>query len=60
MEETIGGLLEDGHIVKLGKCTQGYFVLPTILAAKRHGSVKLALNSKLIKEKNLPQPLPKA
>ena len=54
-EEIIRGLIEIGHIVKLGKCTDYCFVLPTFISAKRDGSVKLALNSKLIQKTNLPQ-----
>ena len=48
MEETTQGLSRDGHIVKLGKCTEDWFILLTVLTAKRFGSVKLALKSKLI------------
>ena len=52
MEETIDDLLEDGHIVKLGKYTKHCFIWPTAVAAKRDGSVKQALNSKLNKKQN--------
>ena len=41
-------LLKDGHIVKLGECTEGCFILPTVVTAKRNESVKLAFNTKLI------------
>ena len=40
--------MKDGHIVKLGECTEGCFIVPTVVTAKRDESVKLALNAKLI------------
>ena len=35
VEETIEILLNDGHIVKLGQCAEEYFILPTVVTAKR-------------------------
>ena len=46
VEATIKNLLKEAHIEKLSKCTEDYFILPTVVTAKRRGRVKLALNSK--------------
>ena len=39
-------LVEQGHIVKLDKCTTDFFIAPIVLTAKKDGSIKLALNAK--------------
>ena len=39
-------LVRQGHIEKLDKCTTDYFISPTVLTAKKDGSIKLALNAK--------------
>ena len=44
----IDQLMRDGHIEKLSRCLEGCFISPIITRAKRDGSIKLALNSKLL------------
>ena len=41
-------LLTDGHIEKLSRCSEDCFISPIVITAKRDGSIKLALNSKLL------------
>ena len=41
-------LLRDGHIEKLSRCSEDCFISPIVITAKRDGSIKLALNSKLL------------
>ena len=43
----IDQLLRDGHIEKLSRCSEDCFISPIVITAKRDGSIKLALNSKL-------------
>ena len=43
----IDQLLRDGHIKKLSRCSEDCFISPIVITAKRDGSIKLALNSKL-------------
>ena len=44
----IDQLLRDGHIEKLSRCSEDCFISPIVITAKREGSIKLALNSKLL------------
>ena len=44
----IDHLLRDGHIEKLSRCSEYCFISPIVITAKRGGSIKLALNSKLL------------
>ena len=44
----IDQLLRDGHIEKLSRCSEDCFISPIVITAKRDGSIKLALNSKLL------------
>ena len=44
----IDQLLSDGHIEKLSRCSEDCFISPIVITAKRDGSIKLALNSKLL------------
>ena len=44
----IDQLLRDGHIEKLSRCSEDWFISPIVITAKRDGSIKLALNSKLL------------
>ena len=44
----INQLLRDGHIKKLSRCSEDCFIFPIVITAKRDGSIKLALNSKLL------------
>ena len=44
----IDQLLRDGHIKKLSRCSEDRFISPVVITAKRDGSIKLALNSKIL------------
>ena len=44
----IAQLLRDGHIEKLSRCSEDCFFSPFVITAKKDGSIKLALNSKLL------------
>ena len=44
----IDHLLRDMHIEKLSRCSEDCFISPIVITAKRDGSIKLALNSKLL------------
>ena len=44
----IDQLLRDDHIEKLSRCSEDCFISPIVITAKRDGSIKLALNSKLL------------
>ena len=44
----IDQLLRDGHIEKLSRCSEDCFISPIVITAKRDGSIKLALNPKLL------------
>ena len=41
-------LLTDGHIEKFSRSSEDCFISPIVITAKRDGSIKLALNSKLL------------
>ena len=41
-------LIIEGHIVKLNKCTSDYFVAPVVITGKKDGSIKLAMDGKLM------------
>ena len=48
VKSCIDQLLRDGHIEKLSRCSEDCFISPIVFTAKRDGSIKLALNSKLL------------
>ena len=48
VKSCIDQLLRDGHIEKLSRCSEDCFISPIVITAKRDGSIKLALNSKLL------------
>ena len=48
VKQCIDQLLRDGHIEKLSRCSEDCFISPIVITAKRDGSIKLALNSKLL------------
>ena len=39
-------LIQEGHVVKLNKCTSEHFISPIVITAKKDGSVKLAMDAK--------------
>ena len=46
VNKEINKLLRQGHIEKLEKCSDKYFVSPIVITVKKDGSVKLALESR--------------
>ena len=44
----IDQLFRERHIEKLSRCSEDCFIFPILITAKRDGSIKLALNSKLL------------
>ena len=46
--EEIKRLIKEGYIVKLNKCTIKFFVAPVVITAKKDGSVKIAMDAKLM------------
>ena len=46
VDTEIDKLLKQGHIEKLTKCSDKYFVSPVVITVKKDGSVKLALESR--------------
>ena len=44
---------KEGHMVKLNKCDEDCFISPIVITRKNDGSIKLALDSKLPKNKIL-------
>ena len=43
-------LIQEGHIVKLNKCTKEHFIYPIVITAKKDSSVKLAMDAKPMKD----------
>ena len=43
-------LIQEGHIVKLNKCTSEHFISPIVITTKKDGSVKLAMDAKPMKD----------
>ena len=43
-------LIQEGHVVKLNKCTSEHFISPIVITAKKDGSVKLAMDAKLMND----------
>ena len=41
---------KEGHIVKLSKCDEDCFINPIVIKRKKDGSIKLALDSKLLND----------
>ena len=41
-------LLNDGHIEKLTKCSDQFFISPIVITVKRDQSIKIALDSKIL------------
>ena len=57
MQDELDKLLSEGHITKLDKCTNDYFIAPIAITVKKDESINLALDSKpinrqLFKNKN--------
>ena len=48
VSEELKSLARDGHITKLDKCTTDHFNNPIVLTAKKDGSIKLAMDAKLL------------
>ena len=44
--QEIKKLIQEGHVVKLNKCTSEHFISPIVITAKKDGSVKLAMDAK--------------
>ena len=44
--QDIQKLIQEGHVVKLNKCTSEHFISPIVITAKKDGSVKLAMDAK--------------
>ena len=44
--QEIQKLTQEGHVVKLNKCTIEHFISPIVITAKKDGSVKLAMDAK--------------
>ena len=44
--QEIQKLIQEGHVVKLNKCTKQHFISPIVITAKKDGSVKLAMDAK--------------
>ena len=47
VQAELSKLLSEGHITKLDKCTSD-FIAPIVVTVKKDGSIKLALDAKLI------------
>ena len=41
---------QEGHIVKLSKCDEDCFISPIVITRKKDGSIKLALDSKILND----------
>ena len=39
---------KEGHIIKLSKCDEDCFISPIVITRKKDGSIKLAVDSKLL------------
>ena len=48
VEQEIRSLIDQGHIVKMEKCSDQQFISPIVLTVKKDQSIKLAMNSKQI------------
>ena len=48
MERKIQSLIDQGHIVKLEKCSDQQFIRPVVIMVKKDHSIKLAMDSKQI------------
>ena len=46
LERKLAKLIQEGHIVKLNRCTSEYFISPIVITAKKDGSVKWAMDAK--------------
>ena len=44
VEAKIRTFVQEGHIVKLYKCTSANFISPRVLTARKYGTVKLAMD----------------
>ena len=51
VDAEIDKLLQQGHIEKITECSDKYFVSPKVITVKKDGSVKLALESRVHKNK---------
>ena len=43
--QEIQKLIQEGHVVKLNKCTSEHFISPIVFTAKKDSSVKLAMDA---------------
>ena len=48
VEEELKNLQNNGHITKLDKCSDEFFILPKVITVKKDKSIKLAMDSKTI------------
>ena len=48
VEEELRNLQNDGHITKLEKCSDEFFISPIVITVKKDKSIKLAMDSKTI------------
>ena len=48
VEQEIRSLIDQGHIVKLEKCSDQQFISPVVITVKKDQSIKLAMDSKQI------------
>ena len=50
VNEELKRMETEGHIIKLEKCDEDCFISPIVVTRKKDGSVKLALDSKLLND----------
>ena len=48
VEHEIRSLIDQGHIIRLEKCSDQQFISPIVITVKKDGSIKLAMDSKQI------------
>ena len=51
VEREIRFLIDQGHIIKLEKCSDQHFISPIVITVKKDQSIKLAMDSKQINKK---------
>ena len=52
MNEELKRMEKEGHMIKLEKCDEDCFISPIVITRKKDTSIKLALDSKLLNDKN--------
>ncbi len=50
VESELKRLKAEGHVKKLRSCTDDQFISPIVITVKRDGSIKLAMDSKMLNE----------